>query len=276
MAAVEGGLGGQLFVLAKDLARVEDAVKRLDARDGTLQAALDGLDLGALQLAIDHLEERTSGLQTELQGLGPVKTQLDALSKKMKEVVEALEAIAAKPAEEVVKVWNWAFNGMDKKDAADAWDILVNWVRNELEYAYGWVGPPADLFASNNGGGYGSVGNGAPMTASRIPPCWYRHRGAVKELSWLCQEWIKIYETSYGEPNKAGDWHDRYAPGVKRRVIAELSRCAKGHQDDAWDLDQNQPGRPQAIDDDAGLSAYISWDLANRAAPPAPGPVAAK
>ena len=58
-----------------------------------------------------------------------------------------------------------------------------------------------------------------PGTAPRrIPPCWYRHRDVVIELSWLCQEWLKIYTTSYGTPHRAGDWHDRYAPGVKPKM----------------------------------------------------------
>ncbi|MFF3460456.1 hypothetical protein ACFYXH_40500 [Streptomyces sp. NPDC002730] len=274
--AGDSGLASQVFTLAKDLAKVEEAVKGLGERGSTVQAALAGLDLGPIQLAIDHLEERTSGLQTEVQALAPLEEGLIALAKTVKQLRQDLEALAAKPDEENLAVWNWSLNeGMDKQEAAEAWDVLVRWVRSELQGTYGWVGWPADMFAKHNPTGYGSVSNG-PMTAARIPPCWYRHRDAVKELSWLCQEWIKIYRTSYGTPSRAGDWHDRYAPGVKRRVITALTKCVEksAHVDEPWVTDPNQPGAPQATDDDAVLSSYLEWDLQHRREPPAPGPVA--
>ncbi|MGW1765052.1 hypothetical protein ACWCQL_13375 [Streptomyces sp. NPDC002073] len=275
MAVGDGGIAAQVFALAKDLAKVEKDVEALREQGGDVRTAL--AQLGNVQEALDHLEERTGGLHEQVQALAPLQLGLDNLSKTVKTIGEDLKALAAEPAEEKLAVWNWSITGgMDRKEAGDAWEILVKWVRTELQNAYGWVGPPADMFAKTSGG-YGSVSSGGPVTAPRIPPCWYRHREAVIELSWLCQEWLKIYETSYGTPNRAGDWHDRYAPGVKRRVIAALSKCMtdSGHVDEPWVIDRNQPGAPQAIDDDAVLSHFVSWDLQNRREPPAAGPVAA-
>ncbi|WP_326655627.1 hypothetical protein [Streptomyces sp. NBC_01750] len=272
--AGDSSLASQVFTLAKDLAKVEKDVETLGERGGTVQAALAALDLGPAQLAIDHLEERTSGLQAEVQALAPLKEGLNALAKTVKQIRQDLEDRAAEPE---LQVWDWSFNGgMDKQQAGEAWETLIGWVRTVLQGQYGWVGPPADVFARSNPGSYGSVSANGPMTAARIPPCWYRHREAVIELSWLCQEWIKIYRTSYGTPSRAGDWHDRYAPNVKRRVIAALSKCCddKGHVDDPWVTDPRQPGAPQAIDDDEQLSTWLNWDLGSRADAPAPGPVA--
>jgi len=272
--ATDSGLASQVFALAKDIGKVEKDVKALGERDGAVRDALT--QLGSVQEALDHLEEQTSGLQTEVQALAPLQQRLDSLGSTVKKVTEELEALAARP-EEKLAVWNWSFDqGMDKEEAGEAWEILIRWVRSELQGSYGWVGPPADMFAKTTGG-FAPASNGGPVTPSRIPPCWYRHREAVIELSWLCQEWIKIYRTSYGQPHRAGDWHDRYAPGVKRRVIAALTRCMgeNGHQDDIWVTDPGVGGAPQAIDDDAQLSNWIGWDLQHRREPPAPGPVAA-
>lgn len=273
--AGDSGLASQVFALAKDLAKVEKDIETLGERNGTVQAAL--AKLGPVQDALDHLEERTSGLQVEVQALAPLKEGLASLSKAVKKISEDLKALAAE-REEKLAVWNWSFDeGMDKAEAADAWDILIRWVRSELQGGYGWVGWPADVFAKSNPTGFGSMSNG-PMTAARIPPCWYRHRDAVIELSWLCQEWIKIYRTSYGTPSRAGDWHDRHASGVRRRLITALTKCIEkgAHQDDEWTTDPNHPGAPRATDDDAVLSSFLEWDLQHRREPPPPGPVAAK
>ncbi|MEU0743952.1 hypothetical protein [Streptomyces sp. NPDC006134] len=273
MAVDGGGLAGQVFALAKDLAKVEKDVEALGERNGDVRTAL--AQLGHVQEAFEHLEERTAGLQEQLQALAPLREGLEELAKTVKKIGDDLEALAAEPAEEKLAVWNWSFDqGMNREEAGEAWEILVRWVRSELQGTYGWVGWRAGAFVANN---LGPNTGGPTAAAPRIPPCWYRHREAVVELSWLCQEWLKIYRTSYGTPSRAGDWHDRYAPGVKKRLVAALEPCIKAgvHQDDAWANNPNSPEAPRAVDDDEVLSAFLSWDLQHRREAPAPGPVAA-
>jgi prefoldin subunit 5 len=270
---IGGGLAGQVFALAKDLAKVEKDVETLGESKGDVRTAL--AQLGNVQDALEHLEERTGGLQEQVQALAPLRSGLDALAKTVKQIGEDLKALAAEPAEEKLAVWNWSVDrGMDREQAGEAWDVLINWVRYELQYGYGWVGWKSSPYAGNTGN---MPNSGGPQVAARIPPCWYRHREAVRELSWLCQEWIKIHHTSYGTPNRAGDWHDRYAPGVKRRVITALEACVKAnkHQDDPWETNWKLPTAPLAIDDEEAMSTVLSADLASRREPPAPGPVAA-
>jgi hypothetical protein len=267
---IGGGLAGQVFALAKDLAKVEKDVEDLGKSGGDVRTAL--AQLGNVQEALDHLEERTGGLQEQVQALAPLRSGLDSLSKTVKQIGEDLKALAAGPAEEKLAVWNWSLDqGMDREEAGEAWETLIRWVRSELQYGYGWVGWRSGAFAGNN------PVPGSPTEAERIPPCWYRHREAVRELGWLCQEWIKIYRTSYGTPSRAGDWHDRYAPGVKRRLTSLLGKCiqAGAHQDDPWEINPELPTAPRAIDDDSLLSGFLSWELQNRREAPAPGPVAA-
>jgi hypothetical protein len=253
------GLATQVFVLAKDVAKIEQQVEALGERSVELHAALDAVDLGPLQEAIDHIEDRTAGMQAEVASVAPLRDAITALTGQVAQIRQDLTAMAAAPAEEKLALWDWTT--MNQEQAHEAWLTLISWVRDELADQYGWVGPPADALA----GGYGTE-TGPP---ARIPPCWYRHPDAVRELSWLCQEWLKLYRTSYGTPSKAGDWHDRYAPGVRRRLAAALHKCRNGHQNDAL----ARP--PQGVDDDEALSDYVSYDINRRPPGPPPGPVQA-
>lgn len=267
MAGETSGLASQVFALAKGLARVEQDVEQLGERGTKMQETLAQLDLSPVQEAVGRLEERTGALEGEVQALAPLTESIASLASKVAQLRKDLEALAA-GKEEKLMVWDWSWNGMDRDQAADAWETLVNWVREELADRYGWVGPPADVLARTS---YGVPGQqlGAP---ARIPPCWYRHREAVAELSWLCQEWHRIYKTSYGTPAKAGDWHDRWAPNVRKRLTAALTKCAdRGHTDDDWFNTTNHPAAPRGTDDDEALSNWVRWDLKNRRPGPSEG-----
>jgi hypothetical protein len=58
---------------------------------------------------------------------------------------------------------------------------------------------------------------------STLAPCWAWHPGVVEELAVL----RGIHRVIYAEPDwlRLGDWHDRYRPGVVRRVGAALAAC---------------------------------------------------
>ncbi|MFI1869724.1 hypothetical protein [Streptomyces jumonjinensis] len=272
MGALDGGLASQVFALAKDLAKVEKDVADLGTDGARVRSTLAGLDLGPVQDAIDHLEERTAGLQTDVQGLVPLREGLKALAKTVEQLRKDLEALAAGPAEEKLAVWDWSWGGMDQAQASEAWETLLTWVRTTLASQYGWVGPPSDVFAQTNAG---YAASGSPGAPPRIPSCWYKHREAVWELGWLCQEWKKIYETSYGTPAKARDWY-RDAQDVKRRLVTALGKCMEGaHQDEPWWHDRSSPQAPRGVDDDEQLSAWVGGDLGARRPAPAAGPVTA-
>ncbi|MGW6412180.1 hypothetical protein ACWF95_34005 [Streptomyces vinaceus] len=248
--AGEAGLATQVLALASAVAKLDVQVKAEGTRGKELQDVVAGLI--PLQDALDHLEDRTAGLQAGMEAIEPLREALAAMTGQVAQLRQDLAALAADPAEEPLLVWNWAWTGMDQEQAREAWGTLVPWVHNVLAGQYGWVG----------------LSDPTSVTMTRIPPCWYRHREAVLELSWLCQEWNRIYTTSYGTPSKAGDWHDRYAPGVRRRLMLALEKCASGHQDDQREL-------YTGFDKQEQLSAWQDWDLKQREAAPAPGPTAA-
>ncbi|GAB1645328.1 hypothetical protein [Krasilnikovia sp. MM14-A1259] len=137
--------------------------------------------------------------------------------------------------------------GMDRDAAAAAWTTLIEWVRDVLT------------------GVCGAVGDTGRHPC--IPSCWRRHPHAVAELGWLCQEWYRLYGTGTGTPAGAGEWHNRWLPGVIRRLAKEATtaKCGLHHEPTRH--------RPDDFADDAAaLGKAVRDDVdRRRAAPPAAG-----
>jgi hypothetical protein len=64
--------------------------------------------------------------------------------------------------------------------------------------------------------------------ADHIKPCWPNHPEARWELTWLYQLWTLTYLTTRPTPKDAGDWHDRWTPGVIRRLSQIMANCQNG------------------------------------------------
>ena len=73
----------------------------------------------------------------------------------------------------------------------------------------GWV---ADVLLPNYG-------------AAVIRPCWQAHMAAIWELSTLRAEWERIYTRKNPPLADALAWHDRWLPGVIRRLGPVLKDC---------------------------------------------------
>jgi hypothetical protein len=61
--------------------------------------------------------------------------------------------------------------------------------------------------------------------AEQIKPCWPNHPEARWELGWLYQQWTLTYLAQHSAPKDAADWHDRWSPGVLRRLAPVMSHC---------------------------------------------------
>jgi hypothetical protein len=119
--------------------------------------------------------------------------------------------------------------------AEQAWQNLLVWVRDVLLVRY-------------------------PIETAKLPTCWYRHPAAVEELSWLHQAWRAAYEKPDAPPKEAGEWHDKWLPGVLKRLPGEYIKCRTDHQDEPFR--RTHP----FVDDPDGLDAYIRQELAARPA----------
>jgi hypothetical protein len=54
--------------------------------------------------------------------------------------------------------------------------------------------------------------------ARKVPECWAKHPEVVEELSALWLAWQGAYEERDAPLTAAADWHDRWLPGVLRRL----------------------------------------------------------
>ncbi|MGH3770199.1 MAG: hypothetical protein ACRDRW_02170 [Pseudonocardiaceae bacterium] len=58
-----------------------------------------------------------------------------------------------------------------------------------------------------------------------LPSCWLWHPALIEELRWLRCAHREAYHPHHGTWAKAGDWHDRYRPGVARRITTAYGSC---------------------------------------------------
>jgi hypothetical protein len=72
-----------------------------------------------------------------------------------------------------------------------------------------------------------------PDGAQHLPECWLWHPDVIEELTWLRLAWALVYHPALGTPLLVGDWHDRYRPGVVRRIRERAGTCSlECHRDE--------------------------------------------
>jgi hypothetical protein len=107
-----------------------------------------------------------------------------------------------------------------------------------------------------------------PDAAAGLPDCWLWHPDIVEELLCLMHAWLAAYRDDTAPVSLAGDWHDRYRPGVVRRITTTAGRCSlENHQPrDSHPL----PGGP--VVPVAGAAEQIATWWATHRSDPAPEP----
>jgi hypothetical protein len=107
-----------------------------------------------------------------------------------------------------------------------------------------------------------------PDAAAGLPDCWLWHPDVVEELLWLMHAWLAAYRDDNAPVSLAGDWHDRYRPGVARRITSTAGRCSlENHQPRDG---QPLPGGP--VVPVAGAAEQIATWWATTRTGPAPEP----
>ncbi|SFW50396.1 hypothetical protein [Amycolatopsis australiensis] len=88
-----------------------------------------------------------------------------------------------------------------------------------------------------------------------LPECWCWHPDVVEELVWLMRSWLTAYVDADATVARAADWHDRYRPGVVKRIKAATANCSlENHQDGG---ERHRPG-PQ-VPSGAALAPIAAW-----------------
>lgn len=58
-----------------------------------------------------------------------------------------------------------------------------------------------------------------------LPSCWLWHPSVLEELAWLRHAHKAAYDPQKGSWAAVGDWHDRFRPGVTKRIREAISDC---------------------------------------------------
>jgi hypothetical protein len=107
-----------------------------------------------------------------------------------------------------------------------------------------------------------------PDAAAGLPDCWLWHPDVIEELLCLMQAWLAAYRDDKAAVSLAGDWHDRYRPGVVRRITTTAGRCSlENHQPRDG---QTLPGAPVVPVEKAAEQIATWW--ATTRTDPAPVP----
>lgn len=67
-----------------------------------------------------------------------------------------------------------------------------------------------------------------PSAAAAVRPCWKDHKDAVTELGLIWCEFTRIYAAERPSLDEALVFHDRWLPGVLKRVQQITAKCVTG------------------------------------------------
>jgi hypothetical protein len=157
--------------------------------------------VAALAIEVSALWHDVESLTTQADQIARVQDKHAAAFDGIPELRRQVEKNLALLTEDEASSAGWFWLTMDGPAREDKLGELSDWVEAVLRAQY-----PSYL-------------------AEQVRPCWPSHPEALWELTWLYQLWCRAYLTKRPAPKDAADWHDRWAPGVLRRLSQVMARC---------------------------------------------------
>jgi hypothetical protein len=166
-----------------------------ESRGGSPSVAALALHVNGLRRDFQALTAKIDALATTQQEHG---TALDDVAE-LRRQVERILALLSEGEDASPSKWFWLT--MNDQEREERFGELYDWVETLLRPQYpGYV-------------------------SEQIRTCWPNHSEARWELSWLYQLWSLAYLAKRPSPKDAADWHDRWAPGVIRRLSEVMRGC---------------------------------------------------
>jgi hypothetical protein len=177
--------------------------------------------VAALAVQVNGLRRNVEALAARVDMLTRTQEEHAVVLESITELrgqVEKILALLGDDAKASPSGWFWLT--MDEQAREEKFSELFDWVETVLRPQY-----PGYL-------------------AGQIQPCWPNHPEARWELAWLYQLWSAAYLNKRATPKDAADWHDRWAPGVIRRLGVVMN----GRQDDCqWHRGPTRAGSGKAV-----------------------------
>lgn len=192
--------------------------------------------------SVAGLAREIDALRTDLSRLLPVPGRLDELAGLVAQLAEATATTCPTPGGGVI---SWLDLPDQPTTTQQVLAGLIEWMaRVYLRY---------------------------PDAAASLPDCWAWHPDVVEELLWLQHAWCSAYHDEHAPLSAAADWHDRYRPGVVRRITTAAGRCSlENHQPHD---DRPVVGGPVSVPLADAVGPIATWWATNRFSPgPIPTP----
>ncbi len=147
-----------------------------------------------------------AGLAREVEQLSRKLNTLGDLPGRVKQLARTVTQLAAEVAhgQAAGATQDAAVSWLDLPDEAE-------FARQQLDDLVFWMGGVYLRYAD---------------AATHLPNCWLWHPDVVEELLWLKQAWETAYRSDDATVAMAADWHDRYRPGVVRRIEKLARNCS--------------------------------------------------
>jgi hypothetical protein len=150
--------------------------------------------------AVAGLAREVEALRRSVEPLKGLSGQVEDLARVVTELAERVASHTRKTNGSKVAALSWLDLPEDMQTAHQVLAELVGWLPEVyLRYA---------------------------DAARSFPDCWLWHPDVVEELLWLMATWQAAYRGEGATVAAAGDWHDRYRPGVVRRIKATAGTCS--------------------------------------------------
>ena len=164
-------------------------------RDGSPSTAALAVRVDGLRREVESLAAKVDVLTVTQQAHATVLNDVAQLRSQVEQILVLLaEQDARSPG-----AWFWLT--MTEQERIEKHGELLDWVESVLRRQY------------------------PDYLADRIRPCWPNHPEARWELACLYQLWSLAYLVKRPAPRDAADWHDRWSPGVIRRLSEVMRRC---------------------------------------------------
>ena len=165
-----------------------------EGRDGSPSVA-------ALAVHVNSLRREIEDLATKVGGLVAKQREHTAVLHDLTDLRHQVEQILATLTEDDDAPTTWFWLTMSDQERDEKFAELRDWVETVLRVQY------------------------PDYLADQIRSCWPNHPEARWELAWLYQLWSAAYLGERRAPRDAADWHDRWVPGVIRRLQESTAKC---------------------------------------------------
>lgn len=166
----------------------------IEGRDGSPSVAALAIHVNALRREIEDLATKVGGLVAKQREHTAVLHDLTDLRHQVEQILASLTHEDDAPT-------TWLWLTMSDQEREEKFAELRDWVETVLRAQY------------------------PDYLADHIRPCWPNHPEARWELAWLYHLWSSAYLGERPAPRDSADWHDRWLPGVLRRMSQTMSGC---------------------------------------------------